>query len=148
MISLIFAPVECRSRFMTIFVLATFMLAAALPAIAGTVNVFGPEVFVRSTGKPDVIDTTFKLPPGVSQCQIIVTGADGGPLAANNVAIQVNGVEMPGSKDLRENNQQQRPVTLQAENSLAVTLKGKPGDAVTVTITGVVEDGVPVKRYY
>lgn len=149
MISPISAPVERRSRPVTFFALAAFMLVTALPAFAGTINVFGPEQFVRSEGKPDVITTSFNLPTGVNQCQIIVTGADGGPLAANNVSIQVNGVEMPGSKELRENNQQQRPVTLQAENSLVVTLKGKPGDAVTVTITGVVQDvqDVPEQPY-
>lgn len=140
MISLISVPVERRSRLVTFFALAAFMLVTALPAFAGTINVFGPEQFVRSEGKPDVINTSFNLPIGVSQCQIIVTGADGGPLAANNVSIQVNGVDMPGSKDLRENNQQQRPVTLQAENSLVITLKGKPGDAVTVAIIGQIEN--------
>lgn len=143
MISHILAPVERRSRLMTIFVLVAFMVTAALPAFASTVSIFGPQEFVRSEGKPEVINTTFNLPNGVTQCQLIVTGADGGPLAANNVSVQINGVEMPGSKELRENSQQQRPVTLQAENSLVVTLKGKPGDAVTVTITGEVQDTPP-----
>lgn len=146
MISLIPAPVERRSHFMTIIVLVAFMLAAALPALAGTVNVFGPKVFVRSEGKPDVIKTSFTLPAGVNQCTLSVSGADGGPLAANNVSVQVNGVEMPGSKELRQNNQQQREVTLQETNSLVVTLKGKPGDAVTVAITGVAQDDAPPPR--
>lgn len=143
MISHILAPVERRSRLMTIFVLVAFMLTGALPALASTVNVFGPQEFVRSEGKPDIINTSFNLPAGFTQCKLSVTTADGGPLAANNVSIQINGVEMPGSKELRENNQQQRPVTLQAENSLVVTLKGKPGDAVMVTITGEVQDTPP-----
>lgn len=143
MISFISAPVERRSRPVTFFALAALMLVTALPVFAGTINVFGPQQFVRSEGKPDVINTSFNLPTGVSQCQIMVTGEDGGPLAANNVSIQVNGVDMPGSKELRANNQQQRPVTLQPVNSLTVTLKGKPGDAVTVTITGEVQDTRP-----
>lgn len=142
MISPIPAPVEHRSHFVTIFVLVAFMLATALPALAGTVNVFGPKKFVRSEGKPDVIKTTFNLPAGVNDCVISVVGTDGGPLAANNVSVQVNGVEMPGSKELRENSEQQRAVTLQEVNVLVVTLKGKPGDAVTIAITGEVRDDV------
>jgi hypothetical protein len=123
----------------TIFVLAVFLLVAALPAMAGTVNVFGPRTFVRVEGKPNAIKTSFNLPTGVTQCQLSVTGAEDGPLAANNVSIKVNDVEMLDSKKLTVSSQQQ-PAALLAENSLVVTLKGKPGDAVTVTITGVVPD--------
>lgn len=143
MINLISAPVERRSRPVTFFALAAFMLVTALPAFAGTINVFGPKVFVRSEGKPNVSKNTFKLPAGITQCQFTITGAEDGPLTANNVSIQLNGVEILDSKELRGNNQQ-RPATLQEENSLIVTLKGKPGDAVTVTISGEVQVTLPV----
>ena len=142
MISHISAPVERRSRPVTIFVLAVFLLVAALPAMAGTVNVFGPRTFVRVEGKPNAIKASFNLPTGVTQCQLSVTGAEDGPLAANNVSIKVNGVEMLDSKKLTVSSEQQ-PAALLPENSLVVTLKGKPGDAVTVTITGEVQDAPP-----
>lgn len=141
MTSHISAPVERSSRLVTIFVLAAFLLVAALPAMAGTVNVFGPRTFVRIEGKPNAIKTSFKLPAGVTQCQLSVTGAEDGPLAANNVSVKVNDVEMLDSKKVSVSSQQ--PAALLAENSLVVTLKGKPGDAVTVTITGEVQDVPP-----
>lgn len=130
-----------RPRVLTIFVLCVALLAGtALGALAGEVSIFGPEKFVRSKGQPDTITNSFRIPAGVTQCQFVVTGEDGGPFAANNVSVLINDVELVNAKDLREKSEQQRPLILKGENTLVVTLKGKPGDAVIVTITGEVPD--------
>lgn len=112
--------------------------------LAAQVTIFGPETFVRGTDAPATVERSFVLPAGVSLCNLSVTGANGGPLAANNVSVKVNGTEMVTSKDLRGDNTQKESVILGRENTLTVVLKGKPGDQVTVHITGEAQTSPPV----
>jgi len=105
------------------------------------VSLFGPQSFVRADGKPQVFRSSFPLPPTVTECKLLVTTADGGPLAANNVSISVNGQELVDAKKLRNaDGSVQEGIVLNSENSLDILLKGKPGDAVLVTVVGTAPD--------
>lgn len=133
------------SRLVTIFVSSILLLVATAPlALARNVTLFGPKTYVRETGKPATFSDTFQVPANASDCRISIVGQDGGPLAANNVSVKVNGVEMADAADLRAGSgQKQQEVVLTPANIIVVTLKGKPGDAVTVEVVGVIPDLPP-----
>jgi hypothetical protein len=120
------------------------LLGVVLPAAAQPVVIFGPQKFVREEGKPATTGTAFSVPPEVTDCQLLINNDSAGPLFANNVSVKVNGVEMTDSKTLRKGSPDQTEVKLQTTNTLLVTLKGKPGDSVTVQIIGeIAEIGEP-----
>lgn len=133
---------EPPSRLVTIIVIGILLLIATAPmAMAKSINLLGPQTFVREEGKPQLIHSSFVLPPNVSQCQLLVNTSDGSPLSANNVSIKINGVEMVDAKKLRKaEGSVSEGVELKALNSLEIELKGKPGDAVTIAVTGTVPD--------
>lgn len=122
---------------------ALMVLVTTLQATAGTVTLFGPQQYIRAEGKPATFGTAFRVPPEVSNCRLVVKDGANGPASANNVSVKVNGVEMIDAKALRASDPAQVTVALQAENTLFVALKGKPGDQVTVEILGEVPDAPP-----
>ena len=130
------------SRFFSALAMTVLILLVTAPlALAKSVNLFGPQSFVRAEGKPQAFRSSFPLPPSVTQCQLLVTTATGEPVSANNVSIRVNGVEMVDAKELRNAaGTVQEGVELKAENSLEVLLKGKPGDSVQISVIGTAPD--------
>jgi hypothetical protein len=124
--------------------LVLMLLGVVRPAVAQPVVIFGPQKFVREEGKPATTGTAFSVPSEVTNCRLEINSDIAGPLSANNVSVKVNGVEMADSKTLRKGSPEQAEVELQATNTLLVTLKGKPGDSVTVKIIGdIAEIGEP-----
>jgi hypothetical protein len=134
----------CWKRFaVTSGLFGLVLLGAVLPAAAQPVVIFGPQKFVRTEGKPVTTRTTFHVPLDVSNCQLEISSDAAGPLTANNVSVMVNGVEMANGNTLRNGNPAPAEVELQSLNILLVTLKGKPGDSVTVKITGEKTEDAP-----
>lgn len=124
--------------------LVFMLLGVVLPAAAQPVVIFGPQKFVREEGKPATTGTAFSVPAEATNCRLEINSDIAGPLFANNVSVKVNGVEMADSKTLRRGGTEQAEVELQTTNTLLVTLKGKPGDSVTVKIIGeIAEVGEP-----
>jgi hypothetical protein len=126
-----------RKRFTVTFgLLVLMLLGAVLPSAAQSVVIFGPQKFVREDGKPITTRITFLVPPEVNNCRLEITSDAVGPLTANNVSVMVNGMEMADGNALKNGNPAPAEVELQSLNTLLVTLKGKPGDSVTVKIIG------------
>ncbi len=116
------------------------VIGVTLPAWAATVAVFGPQEYVRQEGKPTTASSSFSVPSQMTNCRLLISYGANGPLAANNVSVLVNGVEMASAKSLRGANPEEVTAKLQSENTLLVTLKGKPGDSVIVQVLGDMPD--------
>jgi hypothetical protein len=126
---------HCK-RFTVTAGLLALLLCGVLPASAQPVVIFGPQKFVRGEGKPVTTRTTFHVPADINNCRLEINSEAVGPLTANNVSVMVNGVEMADDNALKYGNQAPAEVQLLDTNILLVTLKGKPGDSVTVKIYG------------
>jgi hypothetical protein len=118
-----------------------FLLIAgtALPAMAGTISLFGPNQYVRTEGNPNTFASTFRLPANVTDCRLVISYGPGGPLSANSVSVTVNGKEMNKAKSDATNS----AVELRNENTVFVTLKGKPGDSIVVQVLGQQQENQP-----
>jgi hypothetical protein len=116
------------------------LLMSATPSAARTIPLFGPEQFARTEGKPVDQVRTFRVPAEATGCRLMVRDGAGAPASANNVSVKVNGVEMVDARTLRAADPAEAVVDLQDSNILVVTLKGKPGDQVTVEILGEIPD--------
>jgi hypothetical protein len=121
------------------------LLATSTPAAARAITLFGPQQYVRTTGKPVTHSSTFRVPAEATDCLLLVRDGAGGAAAANNVSVKINGTELVDAKLLRSSDPARTAVELQAENTLDVTLKGKPGDQVTVEIHGELPDPRPAE---
>jgi hypothetical protein len=122
---------------MSIFALMA-LCAPATAASAHTVQspmVFGPETFTREAGAPQAITREFSVDdPSASYSLIIRSGQDGSG-RVSSATVDVNGVRVAGPADF---NQQTglviKPISLQSQNVISVTLRGQPGSSLTVTV--------------
>ena len=130
----------CALQWGLTLVLCLSFLSLARMAQAQTLSVFGPQKYVRGTGKPLPSYASFRVPSEVTGCTLVVKDGANGPLSANNVSVTVNGVEMVGAKSLRAAGSVQTAVALHRENNLRVIVNGKPGDSIIVEILGEVPD--------
>jgi hypothetical protein len=112
---------------------------------------FGPVTYVRSAGKPTLEASTFPADPGG---RYVIT-IDRDPRPGANASITLNGQVLvaPGATDDTVTGPIQLPVSLAAQNTLAVRLTGRPGSTFTLTIKSLgwhlVSPGVaPVLRVF
>ena len=102
-----------------------------------TVNVFGPEVFFRSTGKPETVRQSFTLPPMADgpYVMVLINGdADGGNRVSSAVLL-LNGELIIGPSDFDQQAFRiEREVFLLPDNILEVELKSGPGSKFVLRI--------------
>jgi len=126
--------------------LLIFLVCFSLEAWAGGL-VWGPKKYVRDTGKPvPVVDTfTIEKPKGKFWLQVSNGGSVPKPGAkrgivepvnqASSVYIKLNGVQVVGPNDLNQNVYGfTKDITLQANNTIEVEVRGIPKGYITVEI--------------
>jgi len=99
--------------------------------------VFGPVTFQRGTGAPTVFNLSFSAPE--PSRGFIFKVYNGGPEdttyeRVSSSTITLNGVQILGPSNFDQNvTYLEVPVALQAQNTLNVEVRGKPGGAVVIT---------------
>jgi hypothetical protein len=116
--------------------LVILILAGARPAIGhDAVAEFGPREFVRADGHPTTLIERFAICGPERAFRLRVVDGPGRRHRVSAGTIRLNGVEIVGPRDFRHHDTIiERHVALQAENTLAVRLVGRPGSAVAVSI--------------
>jgi hypothetical protein len=111
---------------------------------AGAFVVFGPESFTRGSGSPVTEAKNFTvLKPTTDYTLRISNGGlvDGELERVSSSVISLNGVQIVGPNEFNQNiSVIEKPVTLAANNELAVELRGKPGGSIALQIIGVDDD--------
>jgi hypothetical protein len=127
-------PVIRFSNFALLFALITLFPSFGR---AGTWVVFGPKTYTQATGAPVAVTDTFSLRNPATQYVLKVSNTglpDGG-------VVLVNGVRVIGPHSFNHQvSEVALPVRLLPFNTISVRLKGKPGGALTIEITGVDND--------
>lgn len=97
---------------------------------------FGPSTYIRGTGAPVTVTSTFAILNPNSQYTLHIV-SDG----VASALIWVNGTQVVSPSDFNPNvTTLDRAVTLQPSNQIAVQLRSKPGSSLTVSIIGVDND--------
>ena len=121
-----------------------WVLLLALPAHAGTFSAFGPKTYVRQTGVPVTVTDTFTVRnPNTQYTLHLVNGGlqDDTTDLVSSATVTVNGVLIVAPNDLNQNTTTlDRPVQLQASNSISIQLHGKPGGQVSIQFLGIDTD--------
>src|SRR5882762_3015656 len=123
-------------------VVVALVCAAALDAgaqVTPSTPIFGPTTYTRTTGAPNQYTTTFTLPAWIVNPYDlhIVNGSPTGSDRISSATIALNGVQIAGPSDFNQNVATiDRSVTLQATNTLQVTLASKPGSYLTINVYG------------
>jgi hypothetical protein len=102
-----------------------------------TIIAFGPENFVRSTGKPQEVVRTFAVANPTGPWTLCI--ANGGQLnqypRVSSAVVTLNKVTVVEPSAFNQTVQKiSRAVTLQATNKLSVELRSAPGSGITLTI--------------
>ena len=98
------------------------LFALAPTASAGEANLtrFGPKVYEREHGAPTSVSASFKAIDGPAELVLQDDGID-------SAQIKINGLEVVGPRDFRGNGEIVVPVHLYPENTIEVSVRGKPG---------------------
>lgn len=101
------------------------------------------HVFTRSTGKPEAETVSFSATTADSYYEVrLYNGKHGEPVTSADVVL--NGSSLFSSKDFKKSvNYLERTVRLSGDNTLIVTLKGKPGSGFEIDIVGL-DDQLPI----
>jgi len=119
------------------------IMACTSVSFAGTFVAFGPENFVRATGKPLPVTTHFTiLNPNTAFTLRLDNGGLHGTLGrVSSAVITLNGVEVARPSDFNQKVARiEKPVKLALRNDLVVELRGQPGGGITVQVIGVDND--------
>jgi len=114
-------------------------------AHAGVVTVFGPEKYIRTTGKPNVYLDTFAATAGTAQF-IILNGEENGQKRVSSAIISLNGTEIFGTRDFNKNVYRlQKSIELtQMTNTLRVELRSKPESYLHIEIIVTTANNPPI----
>ena len=137
-------------RVVAVCILLSSLFLSSLFA-QGTVTIFGPRVFERSTGKPVTVTVPFSIgADAVSPFNMIVTnGAANGSNRVSSATIKLNGVQIFSQSDFNQQVPQlSKSVALAANNILEVQLASKPGSYLTMNITATNTATAPVITIY
>jgi hypothetical protein len=112
-------------------------LSLAPPESWAAAIAFGPEDFVRSTGKPRAVVRLFAVanPTGPWVLCIANGGQHNQYDRVSSAVVSLNAVTVVGPNAFNQNVQQiTQAVTLQTINELSVEVRSKPGSGLTLTI--------------
>lgn len=109
-------------RFIKLAILAVGLLAFAQSAAAGEANLtrFGPKVYGSERGAPTAETVEFKALAGPAELVLDIDDV-------NNARIRINGVDVVGPRNFREDGKAVVPIQLQTDNTIEVSLRGKRG---------------------
>src|SRR5436309_2172002 len=98
-----------------------------------TWNAFGPNTYLRETGKPQAVTNNFSVSNIHTQYTMHIENH-----GVASAVVSINGTQMFGPSDFDLNvNSLDRAVTLASSNTVSVELQSKPGTSLTVTVIGV-----------
>ena len=114
-------------------------LAPLIPLVASaaTWTAFGPEVVLRSAGKPTAVKRTFSVRNPNAVYVLHVKESSGGKVPHGALEITLNGVTVKLGPVSSSVTVAGWPVRLRATNELVIELRGSPGKSVSVSIVGV-----------
>lgn len=119
------------TKLRALLLLAALVTLAALPATAAPV--FGPNVYTRTAGAPDVYIDTFAATAGGYALWVVNGDDDGNRVTAGTIV--VNGQTVATDADFNANAAHfLKPLPLAAQNTITVTLASDPGSFITVVI--------------
>ncbi len=121
-----------------------FSMAAGLIAFSSLAYsdqmIFGPKTYARAGGPPQVVTDNFSAAPG-SQYKLVLTNnglADSAEESAADSFVYLNGESVVGTQNFSQGTQTlEVPVTLQADNTLEVEVRGAEGGHVSIQIVAV-----------
>jgi hypothetical protein len=115
--------------------LAASALVLLLPALGSAAEVvFGPRDYVRTGGAANVFTEAFAVCAPARAFRLRAENGPGGGVQVKTASVRVNGAEVVTAADLDSQRAVERPVTLQLENTLTVTLGGSKRGTVRVTV--------------
>ena len=120
-------------------------IVAAQPAITASeieAIVFGPEMYLQTSGPPDVYVDSFSVrgdyDATITMGKLIVYNGEkerSDPTRARDATIILNGCEVLDSTDISEAvHVIVLPVKLEQDNDIIVVVRGKPGSYLTVQV--------------
>lgn len=119
------------------FLIAGFMVLMLLPlvSISGAESIlYGPKVYTRTDGAPNVFNEAFTAPPG-GAFLVIFNGDDEQDSRVDSGSVLLNGSEVVSGSDLNEQvDRVIQPVALTASNNMQITLSGEPGGYIVLMI--------------
>ncbi len=109
-------------------ILGVFALASIASAGEANLTRFGPKVYEREQGAPTSDSAEFRAIEGPAE--LVLLNDDIG-----NARIKVNGLDVVGPKNFREDGKIVVPLHLNAKNTIEVSVRGKPGGKLGVRVT-------------
>ena len=109
-------------------ILGVFALASIASAGEANLTRFGPKVYEREQGAPTSESAEFRAIEGPAE--LVLLNDDIG-----NARIKVNGLDVVGPKNFREDGKIVVPLQLNVENTIEVSVRGKPGGKLSVRVT-------------
>lgn len=117
---------------------AFLALSFAAEVAAGTFTVFGAQTYERSRQDPQILESTFPVISPDTPYFIEIENGPSGAKRISSAVITINGVAVVTPEDLNQKVAQvSKPVLLDETNQIAVELRGTPGAALSVTVSGI-----------
>ncbi|MCB1872846.1 MAG: hypothetical protein KDI49_12735 [Gammaproteobacteria bacterium] len=99
--------------------------------------VFGPEEYVRETGKPQQVSNTFSVQDPSADYSIVVQNGEGKRGRVSSAIIYLNGERIIEPDEFNKQvDVITKPVSLDEQNELAVQVRSEPGSSLIVTVLG------------
>jgi hypothetical protein len=132
------------AAFLTVALIGGGTVVAATTTTASEIEatVFGPEIYARTTGLPDVYIDSFSIrgdyDATISMGKLIVYNGEkkrSDPTRARDATVILNGREVLDSTDIGEAvDVIVLPVKLEQDNDIIVVVRGKPGSYLTIQV--------------
>jgi hypothetical protein len=107
----------------------------------GQTPVFGPEKYIRETGKLQKITKTFSVQNPEGEFTLNVQNGEGKRGRVSSAVIKLNGVHVVGPNEFNKQvDLITKPISLKQQNEISVEVRSEPGTWIIVTILG---GGVP-----
>ncbi len=93
---------------------------------------FGPQTFTRAGGPPATTTVEFAIPPLIRGPFVLTADSAN----ATSFRVKLNGVRILNDNDFRGHTSHSIDVPLQASNTLQLEMGGRPGESVTIGVSG------------
>ena len=111
---------------------------------AGQFAVYAPALYVRESGAPQAVPSQFNVanPGSAYTLQLYNGGLENDTYEfVSSTVVKLNGVTVISPGEINQTTKFiEKPVTLQSTNTLSVEVRGKPGGAIVVGVSGIDND--------